>query len=508
VSKSSRIATSLVQRLHARSCRRAFAELQRAARDPEPYLRDRLFALLRENAGSAYGSMYRFSHIDSLRAWQEQVPIVDYDVLAPWIDRISAGEPRVLTEEPVLVFERSSGSTAANKLIPYTRGLLREFSAATAPWFSELYTVYPRLIGTQSYWSVSQAQKKDERTASGIRIGFSDDTEYFAWSERVALRFLMAVPNTVSRAETIEAWRDETLVHLLEARTLGMISVWSPTFLAALMRWLETHFDRLLARVSGRRRKEIAGVSEAIWPKLALISCWADGASEPYVQALRKWFPTTPIQPKGLLATEGVVSFPTRRGNVAALTSHVLEFLPEDGGPARWPWELELGRRYSPLLSTRGGFYRYHLKDVVEHTGWYEKLPLLRFVAKLDRVSDLCGEKLNAGFVERCLAPLRPSFGFALIAPSTQSDPPHYQLFVEGAGDPDALAATVDARLQESHHYRYARELGQLGPLVAVAVERGSDRYEAALRARGMKAGDIKPTVLDARTDWAEWMKP
>jgi len=39
-----------------------------------------------------------------------------------------------LTEEPVLLLEPTSGSTSAKKLIPYTRGLQREFSSAIGKW--------------------------------------------------------------------------------------------------------------------------------------------------------------------------------------------------------------------------------------------------------------------------------------------------------------------------------------------------------------------------------------
>ena len=47
--------------------------------------------------------------------------------IEPWIERIGRGEPNVLTTEPVLMMEKTSGSSGAAKYIPYTRSLRREF---------------------------------------------------------------------------------------------------------------------------------------------------------------------------------------------------------------------------------------------------------------------------------------------------------------------------------------------------------------------------------------------
>jgi hypothetical protein len=86
-------------------------------------------------------------------------------------------------------------------------------------------------------------------------------------------------------------------------------------------------------------------------------------------------------------------------------------------------------------------------------------------------------------------------------------EPPRYRLYVESAAD-DAglqrLGERLERELREVSHYRYCRELGQLGPVTAVRIRDGRRAYEAALMARGVKPGDIKPTCLDARPIWAD----
>lgn len=497
---------------------------ERALRSPADAQARRLRALLRENAPTAFGTAHGFARIHSARAFQERVPVMDAEALAPWVARIAAGEARVLTAAPTRMLERTGGTTGGDKLVPYTEPFLRELRSALAPWISDLVRALPALRGLRQYWSLSPAARPAERTAGGLPVGFEDDTEYLSPLSRAAMRRMMAVPGTVARVREVEEWRRRTLLHLLAAEDLGLVSVWSPSFLTVLMQALERELPELLSalprrRADGiRRRLDAAGslVGEALWPRLQVISCWADGPAARQLPGLRAYFPDTPVQGKGLLATEGVVSFPLwvarERGAVAAANSHFLEFLDLDA-PAAVPrllHELRAGGAYSPLLTTGGGLSRYHLKDVVRCTGHLGAVPLLRFEGKLDRVSDLAGEKLVAARVEAVLARVAAALGvplsFALLAPE-EEDPPRYVLFAESSADDGALqrlAAELEAALREDHHYGYCRDLGQLGPISLQRVRGGWETYQRIVAASGAKLGDVKPPGLDPATGWRE----
>ncbi|MGZ6142345.1 MAG: GH3 family domain-containing protein [Myxococcales bacterium] len=518
------LALCAVQAAYAATLGPAARRFARAVRDPAAAQARRLRLLVGANAATAYGRAHGFAAATSIAAFQDRVPIVGYDELEPWIERVARGEPGVLTAEPVRVLEPSSGSTARNKLIPYTAGLLDEISAGTHAWLLDLYQRCPGLRGTVSYWSISPATRRPSRTEGGIPIGFDDDTSYFnpllAW----ALRQTLAVPPTVAHlpSATMDAWRWETARYLLDAAALGLISVWSPTFLSLLMRFVAEHFDALVttlpaaraARLRAAVAREGRVTGEALWPQLALLSCWTDGASGQFMAELRRWFPRTSIQPKGLLATEGVVSIPLIgvEGAVAAVAGHFLEFLDLEHA-ARRPLlahQLREGGAYSPLLTTSGGLYRYHLKDVVRCVGRYRATPTLRFEGRLDCTSDLCGEKLEERRVAEALARAAARTGlgwqFALVAPSLGGTP-GYCLFVESDADAATLASTaalLDEDLATSHHYGYCRALGQLAPLRAVRVRDGWATFQRVLGAAGARCGDIKPTLLDRRTGWAE----
>jgi hypothetical protein len=71
-----------------------------------------------------------------------------------------------------------------------------------------------------------------------------------------------------------------------------------------------------------------------------------------------------------------------------------------------------------------------------------------------------------------------------MLACDTAGAVPNYVLYVDGAVPEDQLckiAAAVESGLDDNFHYRYARRLGQLGPL---------------------RVGNVKPVALDARDGW------
>jgi hypothetical protein len=292
----------------------------------------------------------------------------------------------------------------------------------------------------------------------------------------------------------MDEWRRRTLRHLIACRDLALISVWHPTFLALLVEPLSDMFPGASTP---------AALHARLWPRLRVISCWADaGASRPAAE-LAGLFPHARIQPKGLIATEGFVSLPLtgRDGAALAVRSHFFEFL-EDDGCARLAHQLTLGSEYSVVITTGGGCLRYRLHDRVRVAGFERQCPLLHFVGKEHLASDWFGEKLNERQVRAALDALELNARFSLVACEGRS----YTLFVEtmeSDGRLLAAAAALETSLQENIHYRYCRRLGQLTPLRVCRLARGGQAawLRESLR-RGRQLGAVKPSALSPETGW------
>lgn len=502
------------------SCIPEYLRFRRALGRVRPEQERVLRGILRRNQASAFGRRYAFSAIRTVRDYQRRVPLSDYDDYRDGVARIAQGETQVLTCERVRLFEPTSGSSSAAKWIPYTASLKHEFQRGIRAWVADLFLHDADLLHGPGYWSLSPVQVREEVTPSGIAVGFADDSEYVGGFQQRLVRSVMAVPSSVCRSRNMEAFWYTTLRHLVRRRDLRLISVWNPSFLTRLSDQLSEHADRLLdaepTLKPALRARTAAERHALLWPRLRMISCWADGNCGPAARRLAALFPQARIRAKGLIATEGFVSLPWEAcdGAILAVRSHFLEFLPVDsvGRPdATRPHlahELEPGQAYSVVLTTGGGLYRYHLGDVVTVLGRKHDCPFVRFAGRTG-VADWCGEKLHevqaARTIESAFTARRLTPSFAMLACDTSGEVPNYVLYVEAAASEDELSgigSSIERALEENFHYQYARRLGQLGPLRVFAARNAEASYLAACVARGQRVGDVKCVALDPRDGW------
>ncbi len=464
--------------------------LESALRDPQPAQTRLLLKTLAANADSDFGRAHGFGEIgeiDSAEDFHQAVPLQTWENLEPWIARIAAGEPNVLTNEPVAGFEETSGSSGAAKLIPFTSQLSREFERAVICWLSALRREFPQALAGPAYWSLSPPVKQRRTTSGGLPVGFDSDLAYFSREGENALAGTMAVSPELAKIRDADAFFDATIRQLLDCRDLALISVWSPVFFLRLDEVLRENFGK-------------TATWREIWPNLALLSCWADAQSAAWIPRVRERLGDVPIQGKGLLSTEGVVSLPFggKSAPVLALTSHFFEFIGS-GGKVFLAHELEPGQTYEVVLTTGGGLYRYRTGDRI----FTEKSGGVRFVGRMGRVSDLVGEKLSEAQVVAAL----DSTGALFLAARQRG---YMAAYAENA-DPTGKAALdeIERRLCANPFYRQARALGQLEPLTPILIPTGAERKIAAFfsEKNGCALGDVKIPALFSAEEWAACAK-
>jgi hypothetical protein len=480
-----------------------------ALRNPAAMQRGKLLALLRSNANTVFGKVHAFSDISTYDEFASRVPVGGYEAFEPWIARIRQGEQNILTSNAVTHLIPTSGSTSARKLIPFTSGLKQEFNSAIGAWLFDLARQFPRILGGPAYWSITPSLvPRENKDASAVPVGFGFDTDYLKGFRRQLASAVMAVPPSVSRAQSLEAFQFETWFHLLHAGDLRLISVWHPSFLALLLDALPSLWKSILPKLGRSRARELANADpaqpETIWPRLQIISCWGDASAREPLRSLRRRFPNIKFQPKGLLATEGVITIPFRETFPLAIISHFFEFIDSAGAifPAH---QLRAGEEYEVVLTTGGGLWRYRLGDQVRVTGFIEETPTLEFIGRGDHVSDVCGEKLSERFVRDCLREFfdHEAPEFAMLAPDRDEYGWRYTLFIEHCGEAPS-ATHLDALLRKNPHYSYCRDLGQLRESRICKVKQGFQTYAKRRSINGAALGDVKPVSLSQLTDWSE----
>jgi len=512
--------------------------------------------LISRNAQTEFGLKHSFGTIDSVTAFQKAVPIQSYEDARPYIDKIADGAQNVLTADSVQRFGVSSGSTSASKLVPYTTSLIAEFQEGIDPWMYYLIRDHPRILGGKAYWSVTPIGERQKFSPGGIPIGFDDERSYFGKLTQWVLGTVMTTPSELALVQDMNTFRYATLRFLLQEKSLSWVSIWNPTFATLFLSPLEKWFDQLIEDIrtgsmsidlgvtpevdalirkslkkSAKRAKELARIRdgksenfyEQIWPHLRLISCWAHGNSAEAVKQLQSYFPNVTIQPKGLIATEAFVSFPLRgEASALSISSHFFEFEEVESKTIRLAHQLKLGNKYSVVVTTSGGLYRYRLNDVIEVLGFEAQCPLIRFVGKQDKVVDICGEKLNEQFVGDIVRQVMSRGNhqpiFWMVAPDRSSAQfVGYVLFLQftngtivGDNELKDTSREIDSAFRENFHYDYCRRLGQLEHCKVFLIEAGQDAFQCYLTTStelGQRLGDIKPVALHSYQQWSQKFK-
>jgi hypothetical protein len=514
------------------ACSREYARFTAALNRVSETQNACLVDLLKKNAATRFGTKHGFAQIRSVAEYQTRVPVTGYDALAESIEAIAGGETGVLTADRVKLFQPTSGSSSATKLIPWTATLGREFRRGISPWLAALYRRKPALLGGTAYWSISPPAAADQKRGR-LPIGFDHDAEYLGFFGKNLFPLVSAAPPELAHCRDMRAFKTKTLVALLADENLRLISIWSPTFLTTLLDdFLERRGEILDAlsqngRAGARQRADcLRHISpegarqtsfERVWPNLQVISCWTHGPSELYAEDLHSLFPNIEIQGKGLVATEAFVSLPFHKGKdpVLAVTSHFFEFQDTASERLFLAHELIAGKTYRVIVTTGGGLYRYPLGDLVRVTGFIQDAPCVRFIGREGNVSDLFGEKLQGTFVEdvirRALAQQGIKPRFFLLAPvSGTMVKPAYTLFLDTNAIVDAagLQRYLEEGLAANFHYTHCRRLGQLSEARVFQINRGALSSETVFHqemlSRGIKPGDIKMGPLDYQSGWEQ----
>ncbi|MCA9253404.1 MAG: GH3 auxin-responsive promoter family protein [Phycisphaerales bacterium] len=461
-----------------------------------------LQSYVKRNADTLFGRKHGFSSVRSIQDFQKAVPLTTYEDYVPFIDSIGRGASDQTTADRVSRLMPTSGSSGAIKFIPYTNRLQAEFNRAIGPWIVDLFKRFPSAMDGPAYWAVSPAICHSGETGWTVPVGFEDDTKYLGACLSRLVGQTLAVPTGVRHIQEISLFKFITLAFLLAHRNLSFVSIWHPSYLSVLLADLAAHLDTIIGCLQdGRlrlphdldgsilpeihsawkrdrsRAKELAGIDvrqwNALWPKLSVISSWGHGASQlPWTESARA-FPSTVHQPKGLIATEAIMTIPFRNRFPLAINSHFFEFI-DDTGRILTCDQLKVGSEYEIAITTGGGLYRYRIGDRVSVNGFVASTPSLVFVGRGALVSDICGEKLSEAFVAKCInkalaGTLKGKVNSARLIPERRKGVVGYCLKIHLKaplnGETALIERRVEIALKKNPHYALCVRLGQLAPL-------------------------------------------
>ena len=223
-------------------------------------------------------------------------------------------------------------------------------------------------------------------------------------------------------------------------------------------------------------------------------------------QELRSLLPHAEFQGKGIWATEGVVNIPYQDTKALAVTSHFFEFRDLQTDEIFSAWNLKTGQNVQPVLTTGAGFFRYALEYRLVVGQPLEGCPTFEFAGRLQGV-DLVGEKMDPAAAQEILRKISREFqvhAMSFIADAgNSSKKAGYTLLLEsartlGPRETGDISKRTEELCSEFHHYKLARQLGQLRGVDVFATRTGLQCYMKLNRLSGLIGGAKIEPLLQA----------
>jgi hypothetical protein len=476
-----------------------------------------LFRYLKENANTIYGKKHAYAEIKSYEDFVKRVPLItDWIQLSEELELIQKGHQNVLTKDVVIALEETSGSSGFSKLIPYTKSLKKEFGKSLNVWMYSLWKTNPDAFDGPSFWSISPTLKAKRKTESGLQIGMESDLEYLDPLSALLMKQVLVGPFDLHQTKEKEEFYFKCIGHLLLAKNLSLVSVWSPNYFLVLDEFLRSHYEELLVWVqqhSESRYKELQHKKSTeftwkeIWPNLSLLSCWKDAQAGLWIPAVLQKIGNVNIQGKGLMSTEAACSMPFAAAGKKILSyrSHFFEFKNIQDLSICRAHEVQIGETYEVIYSTASGLMRYCSGDLVLVEGMEQSSPYLSFKGRLGAFSDLLGEKLHECHVQAFLTTIWKDdlihFRSVYFYAERMETYIQYTLAIETEKtieNEDEKVALSDGILCKNPYYEQAINSGQMKEMQVIKTRNGcgDSVREEIQKSKQIKDGDLKMPLL------------
>lgn len=507
-----------------------------------------LLSLLRSHQDTAFGKDYGLAEIKTVDQFRDRLPIMPYSSFEPYIERIVKGEPNVLTPDPVIYLNLTSGSTGKQKLIPVTQRSRRFRSRVNQVSTGFLVEALQRRQLPLGKLLVTTSVRIVGRTTSGIDYGFVSAGDLRLQSRfyrQVAAQPFEALQPADSLARhyvcLLFALRDPQtrivganfpilglqLGHYLEAYAEDLIRDIETGEIASWLK-LEPEIRTKLERYwfgSPQRAAELRHILKtegeltprSVWHLSAVITALG-GTSDFYLERFPHYFGDTPVF-GGIYASSeaafGSYYDLNNEGTVLAINSGFFEFIPEDQWhesqpKALLPYEVTLGNYYRIVVTNYSGLYRYDINDIVEVLGFYNEAPIVVFRHRLGGLLSSTTEKTTEFHAVQVMQRLQQSFNLALenfcITLAEHELPPHYLVNIEivageHLSDPQAFIQQFDRYLREIQpSYALKRPDPIPAPRLRILAPGSFAILKQRLMQRGIPEAQLKfPHISDDR---------
>lgn len=450
------------------------------SREPEPNKAQKkvLLQLLKKAKHTAFGLQYKFSDVlnspDPVRAYQEAVPVHDYDaIFNEWWHYLLKGHQNITWPGGQDYFALSSGTTSNKKSIPVTpdmidaikkSGIQQVMSLKNFDLPSDFFEKDILMLGS----STSLIKEEDHWEGEISGISAANIPAWFA-------RFY----KPGSEIAGIADWDEKVRRIAQEAPT------WDVGSISGIPSWVELMLKEIISY------NNLNNIHD-IWPNLHVYTS-GGVAFEPYRKSMEKLLARPLIYIDTYLASEGYLATQKRPDttSMALIVNNgvFFEFVPmeennidEDGrvkpgAPVLTLEQAEEGKEYVLLISTVAGAWRYMIGDTVIITD--KKRSEIKISGRTKHYLNVVGEQLSIQKMNMAIQKLEHVLNLEVkefTASTILKDGEFRMMWVLGTNkeiDTAKAAQVIDEELCENNkNYQVARTKALKGVEVeAVPVE-------------------------------------
>ncbi|NNC84317.1 MAG: GH3 auxin-responsive promoter family protein [Flavobacteriales bacterium] len=443
--------------------------------------------LVAQGKYTVYGKDKGVGDITDHRAWRDSIPVVDYEGIRPYMERVLEGEQDVLWPGRPLYVAKTSGTTSGAKYIPLTEESMpfhiRSAKMALLSYIHESGNT-EFVDGKMLFLQGSPALTEQ----NGLKIGrLSGITAHHvpAYLQR----------NRVPTLETnlIEDWEQKVMAIVKET------SVQDMRLISGIPSWMQMYFEKLLEHSGKETVKEV-------FPNFSLMV--HGGVNyRPYQNRFLELIGAEVDNLELYPASEGFIAYQDtldQEGLLLELNSGIFyEFIPADeffnDEPKRlWLDEIELGVNYVLIINSVAGLWGYNIGDTVK---FVSKDPYRIVVTgRIKHFTSAFGEHVIAEEVERAMEEASKALDIVVsefhVAPEIhpQEGLPYHEWFIEMEERPsdieDLTRLLEKSMVAQNPYYRDLIEGKVLRPLVIRVLPSGS--FKRMMESRGKLGGQNK----------------
>ncbi|KAG6331510.1 hypothetical protein ID866_7580 [Astraeus odoratus] len=255
-----------------------------------------------------------------------------------------------------------------------------------------------------------------------------------------------------------------------------------------------------------------------VWPALHTTVAISSGPFSMPVPEIRHYIgDDIPLNTLGITCSEAFLALPYDQRDPSLYkvvgSDDIVEFLPEDAPEDSrhvvQTWNVEVGKRYEVILTTRDGFWRFRLGDIVEVVGFdpHDGQPVIHYIERRDGGLRVANEVTTEDHLQRVVLAASKSLGtvseFCTTADFCNTGA-RYAFFVELQYEipPTASASPLQlhaALSEQNDNYRMESLSGRISKPVVRVVRPGTfgEYREWKVRKDNIAAGQIKmPAVV------------